>query len=44
MEVEPINQREIKRNTFGAMEVTDWIEEGFRKTVLAPEKFLTSYS
>jgi hypothetical protein len=44
-EVEPANRREIKRNTFGAMEVTDWLEDGFKKIVSYPfAKFERDYS
>ena len=30
--------KEVKKNRFGAMEVTDWVEEGMKKTVLWPLK------
>lgn len=30
--------KEVKKNRFGAMEVTDWSEEGMKKTVLWPLK------
>ena len=33
--------REVKKNRFGAMEVTDWVEEGMKKTVLWPLKSFT---
>ena len=42
---ESVRPREVKRNRFGAMEVTDYLEKGSQKIVMKPLKpYLRDYA